>query len=164
MSDVVDSQHLLGSRLKEAVNARAMDLDKLAKRVLVSRRQLNGLFTGLSEDFHTYGLYLKALRRALDEVGKSGEAEVEDDYAILMQHYQTTPRGKKILEVQRVVNKALGEAPAEDDARQTGFVRVTPWLVVGIITVAVVMTLSGVIHCRLFNRARQKLSIKACRV
>lgn len=145
MSDIVDTQYLLGSRLKEAVNARTVDLDKLAKRVLVSRRQLNGLFTGLSEDFHTYGLYLKALRRALDEVGQSGETEVEKSYAILMQHYQTTPRGKKILEVQRVINKALGEAPAQDDARQTGFVGVTPWLVVGLITVVVVMTFSGVI-------------------
>jgi len=144
-SDVIEMQYLLGSRLKEAVNALTLDLDKLAKRVLVSRRQLNGLFEGLSDDFHTYGLYLKALRRALDEVGQSGETEVEDNYAILMQHYQTSPRGKKILEVQQVINKALGEAPAEDNTRQTGLVRVTPWLVVGLIAVAVVMTFSGVI-------------------
>lgn len=150
MSDAVDTQDLLGSRLKEAVNAQTVDLDKLAKRALVSRRQLNGLFTGQCDDFHTYGLYLKALRRALDEVGQSGETEVEDNYAVLMQHYQTTPRGKKILEVQRVINKALGEAPAEDEARKSGFVRMTPWLVVGLIAVAAVMTFYGVIPMPVF--------------
>lgn len=95
MSDLVDTQDLLGSLLKEAVNAQTVDLDKLAKRALVSKRQLNGLFTGQSDDFHTFGLYLKALRRALDEVGQSGETEVEDNYAFLMQHYQLRRVEKK---------------------------------------------------------------------
>lgn len=114
-------QQELSNKIKEAIADQSFDPTSFTKQILISKYQLNSLQNGTVAGFYTYGLYLCALRRAINCLGLNGDTDIEAKYAKLVQHHNNSPKGQQIIAVQKVVNKKLGKflnrAPEEEEVR-----------------------------------------------
>jgi hypothetical protein len=113
VNEPLECQHRIAQRLEKQLALHPMERGELVKRILVSPKQLQALFTGDPEQFHTYGIYLRALTRAVALLGLSEHAQTKQDLETLEQFYAQSPRGSDIRKVRDTVNRMLGEAPAE---------------------------------------------------
>ncbi|MCD8536275.1 MAG: hypothetical protein LRY56_01665 [Burkholderiaceae bacterium] len=114
-----DSEQYLVSRLRENWRSRAIDREILAKNLILSHRQLQALEAADHSPFHTYGIYLRALRCALDDAQLLNDPEVSSCLQTLIHDYINTPPMTHVLQVKQTVNKKLGVAPALVKADQT---------------------------------------------
>jgi hypothetical protein len=116
MRDSQECQRLLGHALKVYWQEQGSDDQALIKHLLLSRKQLVGLLEGDPAPFHTYGIYLRALTKAMQMTALDDRAELQQCLHTLVKAYADSPRGTQILKVRQTVNRHLGEAPFEADA------------------------------------------------
>ena len=134
-----ESEQLIGQILQTNWQSRQVDRQALAKRLILSTRQLNALIEPDPSAFHTYGIYLRALRFALEEAGLLDNPEIQGQLEFLVGEYSRDPHMSRILEVKRTVNRKLGVAPAQPGTeKQTD----TRGVVALIVVVSVVLVLS----------------------
>jgi hypothetical protein len=110
---VAECEQALAAALEQSWQARGIDRDVLAKRLILSARQLDALCHADASAFHTYGIYLRATRFALQESNLLSDPANEQALQILVQAYQQDPGTSPILNVRNAVNRKLGEAPGE---------------------------------------------------
>jgi len=109
-----DCEQYLADRLSQSWQARSVDRAALAKTLILSSRQLDALLVADSAAFHTYGIYLRAIRRALEEAGIASEPEVAACLDTLVHAYSQEPGVSQILAVRKTINQKLGVAPHDE--------------------------------------------------
>ena len=122
-------QQQLGIEIKKALADQSVDSASFGKQILTSTCQLHSLQNGTVDGFYTYGLYLKALRRALDGLGLSEDSEIESQYRRLVEHHEKSPHGQQIMAVRQVVNKTLGKAPSQSPQAEGLLFKISPTLI-----------------------------------
>ena len=106
-----DCERYLANRLCERWQARLVDRDALAKHLILSPKQLDALGQADPSPFHTYGIYLRAMRQALVDAQLLDDSEVQACLQKLVDDYIETPSTSHVLQVKQIVNKKLGVAP-----------------------------------------------------
>ncbi len=129
----------LGQILQARWSSAHADRAAIAKRLILSQRQLNALVQADPTAFHTYGIYLRALRMALQQAGVLQDAEVVERLEFLAERYLRNRHVSGILEVKRTVNRKLGVAPREPGAEKQTDARGVVALVV-VVTVVLVLS------------------------
>lgn len=108
-----DCERYLANRLCERWQSRLVDRDALAKHLILSPKQLDALGQADPSPFHTYGIYLRAMRQALGESQLLDDPEVQACLQKLVDDYMETPSTSHVLQVKQIVNKKLGVAPPQ---------------------------------------------------
>ncbi len=106
-SDLQHTQMSLGQTLEQL--SQPHDPEKLCKQLLISRVQLFDLFSGDSQRFHSYGIYLRTLKKALDTL-KANHTDHQEQLARLEHHYHSTSRGSEIQRLKQTINKRIDKA------------------------------------------------------
>jgi hypothetical protein len=141
MRDPQECQQLLGHALKVHWQGQGIDDEALIKHLLLSRKQLVGLREGDPAPFHTYGIYLRALAKAMQMTALDDRPELQQCLHQLEKAYAASPRGTQILKVRQTVNRHLGEAPFEADAPKAGHPQKALLWLVPVAVVLVVLVL-----------------------
>jgi len=115
MADQNECERLLGRRLSDAWQCKTVVRNQLAKRLVLSTKQLSALENADASQFHTYGIYLRALRHALAEADLLEQSDVKDCLQTLDECYLATPHMTQILRIRSTMSQKLGEAPPEVD-------------------------------------------------
>ena len=118
MQGQLDCQQYLASRLRESWQRRQVTREKLAKDLILSSKQLQGLETADPAPFHTDGLYLRALQQALDEAQLLQDADVMHCLETLITNRTREPQATHVLQVKQTLNKQLGVAPSDAQAER----------------------------------------------
>jgi septal ring factor EnvC (AmiA/AmiB activator) len=116
VNDPLECQRRLAQRIEEQLTLRPIDREELVKQLIVSPKQLQALLAAEPEQFHTYGIYLRALTRLIALTGLADDPRTQQDLECLEQYYAKSPRGSDIRRVRDTINRMLGEAPAEPSA------------------------------------------------
>lgn len=103
----------IGSSLEQAAKSSATERESLCKSLLISHVQLTALFEGDTQKFHSYGIYLRNLKAALDTLIPNQTA-IHEQLKVLERHYFSTTRGSEIRRLQQTVNASLATAPDEE--------------------------------------------------
>jgi len=115
MTDQNECERLLGRRLSDAWQRKTVVRNQLGKRLILSNKQLIALENADASQFHTYGIYLRALRHALADADLIEQSDVKDCLQTLDECYLATPHMTQILRIRSTMNQKLGEAPPEVD-------------------------------------------------
>lgn len=140
-------QVTIGLALQEAFEHTTLEGQVLCKALLVSQVQLNALFEGDARKFHSYGIYLRSLRSALDKL-LPRETEIHDKLAVLERHYLCTPRGSEIRRLKKTNDTSLVSAPGKKSASSRQLFGRNKWiwsLESGTIFLAVALTAAIVV-------------------
>lgn len=113
MQSQLDCEIYLARRLRAVWQARAVDRDTLAKSLILSPKQLEALEQGDPSSFHTYGIYLRAMRQALGQAQLLEDPEVLACLQRLVDDYTRKPPMSHVVQVKHTVNKQLGVAPQD---------------------------------------------------
>lgn len=134
-----EAEQFIGQILQTNWHSKQIDRQALAKRLILSTRQLNALAVPDPSAFHTYGIYIRALRLALGEAGLLNDNEVVKRIEFLEECYSRDPHMSRILEVKQTINRKLGVAPAQPGPEKPTDTR---GVVALILVVSVVLALS----------------------
>ena len=110
-SDLQQTQISIGQTLEQL--SQSHDTEKLCKQWLVSRVQLLALFNGDSQRFHSYGIYLRTLKKALNTLDPNN-TDYRQALARLEKHYHATSRGSEIQRLKQTINKSIPTAELAD--------------------------------------------------
>jgi len=113
MPNQLDCEQYLASCLAESWQARSVDRLELAKRLILSVKQLDALQKADPAPFHTHGIYLRAMRKALEEAQLFDDPEVLRCLEALESDHRRIPNISHVLQVKQTVNKKLAVAPPE---------------------------------------------------
>ena len=136
----IEAEQFIGQSLRASWQARQIDQQALAKRLILSVRQLNALAVADPSAFHTYGIYLRALRFAAQEARLLENPQVHEQLELLVEHYSRDPHSSSIDKVKQTVNRKLGVAPRQPDTEKQVDTR---GVVALLLIVAVVVVLSA---------------------
>lgn len=137
-----DCEQSLGHALQTNWQLRQVDRTALGKRLILSVRQLNALVVCDPSAFHTYGLYLKGLRSALQEAGLLDDPLILEKLDFLVTRYSQQPHMRRILEVEKTLNRKLALAPTQSDQPDSKKQADARGVVALILVVTVVLVLS----------------------
>lgn len=134
-----DCESYLASRLRESWQSHAVDFEQLAKQLIVSPKQIQALQTGDAGCFHTYGIYLRTLRQALEQAQILHDPLVLQCLETLVTDYISSPQTSEVLRVKHTVNKKLAEVSPDTTTSQTSNVRALVATALGIGTLLCLM-------------------------
>lgn len=136
-----DCEQYLARRLSESWLARAVEREALAKQLILSRKQFDALEAADPSPFHTYGIYLRAMRSALKEAQLLEDPEVLNCLETLVSDYMRSPSISHVVQVKQTVNKKLGVAPPDRKPAESPSPRAGLALVLAVFAILFLATL-----------------------